>query len=62
MKWNIRRWTNPYYRNPPFDLNQEFKRMRNDRNGAYSTDEDEDDEDAIFGKDETVGEGGKIFT
>ncbi len=36
--------------------------MRNDRNGAYSTDEDEDDEEAIFGKNETVGEGGKIFT
>jgi hypothetical protein len=61
LKWNFRRWTNPYYRNPPFNLNEEFKKMRRDRNGAYSTDEDEEDEDAVFGKNETVGEGGKVF-
>jgi len=44
LKWNCRRCRNSYYRNPKFNLNEEFKKkMRKDRSGAYSTDEDEDD-------------------
>lgn len=61
-KWNFRQWTNPYYRKAKIDMNQEFKRIRRDKNGAYSTDEDEDDEEGnIFGKKEEVGESGHIF-
>lgn len=35
--------------------------MRKDRNGAYSTDEDDDEEGGVFGKNENVGSDGHIF-
>ena len=45
LKWNFRYWFKPYYNKSKLDVAEEFKRMRKDKNGAYSTDEDEDDED-----------------
>lgn len=61
LKWNFRQWTNPYYRKGKTDVNEEFKKLRKDRNGAYSTDEDDDEEGGVFGKNENVGSDGHIF-
>lgn len=60
MKWNCRYWTKPYYGKSKNDVAEEFKKLRKDRNGAYSTDEDEDD-DNFGGKLEKNAEGQKIF-
>lgn len=55
MKWNIRTWTNPYYRKSKNDIADEFKRLNKNRSGAYSTDEDDDeDSEKVFGVKETV--------
>lgn len=55
----------PYYKKSPYDVNEDFARIRRDRNGAYSTDEDEDadgdEEENIFAKKEEVGESGHFF-
>lgn len=62
LKWNCRQWTRPYYRKGKFDIAEEFKRLRKDRNGAYSTDEDDDDdEEKIFNAKETGGSVNMIF-
>ncbi len=50
LKWNFRTWTNPYYRKSNTDVAEEFKRLRKNRNGALSSDEDEDDEDYTAAK------------
>jgi hypothetical protein len=44
MKWNCRSWCNKYYRKSKIDVADEFKRLKKERGGAYSTDEDDDDE------------------
>lgn len=44
IKWNCRQCCCPYYRKSKGDVAEEFKRIRKDRNGAVSSDEDEDDE------------------
>ena len=64
LKWNIRRWVDPYYGNPPFSLNDEFKKIRKNRsNAGFSTDEDEDNEDdeEAGAGDESFGEEKKMF-
>lgn len=35
----------PYYRKSKYDVADDFKRMRKDRNCAYSSDENDDDEE-----------------
>lgn len=45
LKWNFRLSVRPYYRKSKNDVAEEFKRLRKDRNGMYSSDEDEDDLD-----------------
>jgi DNA-directed RNA polymerase delta subunit len=45
LKWNFRTWFSQYYRKSKIDVNEEFKRIRKDRNGAISSDEDEVDDD-----------------
>ena len=55
LKWNFRLFFRPYYRKSKNDVADEFKRLRKDRNGQYSTDEDEDDQDyePRLGKDQS---------
>ena len=43
MKWNFRTSLDPYYRKSKTYVAEEFKRLRNDRNGAVSSDEEEDE-------------------
>lgn len=45
LKWNFRTWCKPYYRKSKTDVNEEFKRIRKDRNGAVSSDEEEPEEE-----------------
>ena len=44
LKWNCRYWFKPYYRKSTVDVADAFKNMRKDKNGAISTDEDEDED------------------
>ena len=56
LKWNFRFLCNSYYRASKIDVGEEFKKLRKDRNGAFSTDEDEDD-DNFGGKIDKNGDG-----
>lgn len=51
LKWNFRRCCKSYYgKAKGIDISEEFRKLKQDRNAAYSTDEDDDD-DATGGMD-----------
>jgi hypothetical protein len=43
LKWNVRQCCCPYYRKSKANVEAEFKRLKKDKNGNVSSDEEEDE-------------------